>query len=284
MAAPRSLTYWRRKWQRRFGVLPPARTLAELDRWLKTPLGQALLDAERALLAPALRDLFGFHLLQLSISPSLELTDGSRIGHRFALGPRGLNGDSRLAGQADFHALPLPAESVDLIILHHVLDYSPNPHQVLREAERVLIPHGHLIIIGCNPYSSLGWGGRIAQVFSRAAQWRRQSLAAGRVEDWLTLLDLELVSVERGFFRPPINHEKLLNHLQWLDRWGKKLRLPGGGFYQMVARKDVCAMTPLRPAWRDTRVAPGLGTAGPARTPKASAANDRHKRTGFEDS
>ncbi|WP_111640860.1 class I SAM-dependent methyltransferase [Marinimicrobium alkaliphilum] len=284
MAAPRSLTYWQRKWQRRFGVLSPARTVAELDAWLQTPLGQALLKAEQALLAPALRDLFGYHLLQLSISPSLDLSESSRIGHRFALGPRGLNGQSRLAGQADFHALPLPSESVDLVILHHVLDYSPTPHQLLREAERVLIPHGYLVIIGCNPYSSLGLGGRIAQLFSRSAQWRRQSLGPRRMQDWLTLLDLDLVSLERGFYRPPVNNEKFLNHLQWLDRWGKRLHLPGGGFYQVVARKDVCAMTPLRPAWRDTRVANGLGAAGPLRSPKASAANDRYKRKGFEES
>ncbi len=59
-------------------------------------------------------------------------------------------------------------DSIDLVFLPHTLEFSADPHQVLRETERVLIPEGRVIILGFNPLSSLGlWrlfrrrGGRI---------------------------------------------------------------------------------------------------------------------------
>ena len=45
--------------------------------------------------------------------------------------------------------LPFANECLDLLILPHVLEFSSDPHQILREAERVLRPEGRLIISGC---------------------------------------------------------------------------------------------------------------------------------------
>jgi SAM-dependent methyltransferase len=38
----------------------------------------------------------------------------------------------------------------------HALEFHDDPHQILREVERVLIPEGELIITGFNPISI--WG------------------------------------------------------------------------------------------------------------------------------
>jgi ArsR family transcriptional regulator len=48
---------------------------------------------------------------------------------------------------ADMYALPLPAQSFDLVMLHMVLHFAVNPAQVLAEAARVLAPNGKLVIV-----------------------------------------------------------------------------------------------------------------------------------------
>lgn len=235
--------------------------IPEVSQWFETRLGAALLTEERQSLDKALNCLFGYHLLQLSVSPRLDLGELSRISHRFALHPQRAD-NPRLSALADFHQLPLPEESIDVVLLHHTLDFSPNPHQMLREAARLLIPRGHLVIVSFNPWSLFGVGRWIARFFSRKAYWRHQTLRLGRVVDWLTLLDVETVDVQQGFYRLPLQHPQALKYLHWMEGWGKKLRLPWGGYYVIVARKDRVGMTPLKIDWSQyqARPIPGLGT------------------------
>ncbi|MDQ2075705.1 class I SAM-dependent methyltransferase [Marinimicrobium sp. ABcell2] len=244
--------------RQRFGVVPLRQSLPDVEAWLETPLGQALLEQERMLLEPELQDLFGYHLLQMSVDPALDLTRGSRITHRFTLAPTTATQGALSPLVAEFHSLPLSAESLDLVLLHHLQDYSQTPHQLLREVARVLIPRGHLVIVGFNPWSLLGIGRWVARCFSDSPRWRHQSLRLGRVLDWLQLLDLELVKVNHGFYRPPIQRPGALRHLHWLERWGKKLPMFPGGVYIIVARKDLGAPIPLKPSWESVKTAPGL--------------------------
>src|SRR5690606_13995139 len=124
----------------------------------------------------ALQDLFGYHLLQLSMSPQLDLSDSSRISHRFSLNPLPGSSNAKLAALADFSQLPLAEESIDVALLHHVLDFSESPHQLLRETARVLIGRGHLVILGFNPLSLFGSYRWFARFVSRKPRWRYQAL------------------------------------------------------------------------------------------------------------
>jgi ubiquinone/menaquinone biosynthesis C-methylase UbiE len=104
----------------------------------------------------------------------------------------------------DSRAWPWPAESLDLVVLPHTLELARDPHDTLREVERVLVPEGRVVIVGFNPASL--WGLR------QSAGHLRQRLGLGgrlylpsdgefigypRVRDWLRLLGFE---VERGRF------------------------------------------------------------------------------------
>ncbi len=244
-------------WRRRFGVLPVQQGLEDMASWFETPLGQALLQAQKEQLSESLNCLFGYHLLQLGVSDKLEMSESIRIAHRFVLHPHRA-ARSPIGGLADFNHLPLANESIDAVILHHALDYTQSPHQLLREAARVLIPRGHLVIIGFNPWSLWGLGSRLARVFSAQARWRYQYLRLGRLLDWLNLLNFEAVEISQGFYRPPLPQPNAIRHLQWLESWGKRWRLPGGGFYMIVARKDHLAMTPLKPNWQPALPLRGL--------------------------
>lgn len=250
-----------RAWQRRrFGVPALHQSTSEMATWFDTALGQAVLTEERAALDSVLQDLFGYHLLQISIDPGLDVTSSSRITHRVSVAQREGRRSALSPLIADHRHLPLASESVDLVVLHHALDFSQTPHQLLREAQRVLIPRGYIVIVGFNPWSGFGLTRLFARLFSQNALWRHQSLRLGRLLDWLQLLDLEPDTVERSFFRPPFKHPGALQRLQWLDRWGKTLRLPGGAVYQVVACKDVGGAIPVKPRWEARpSTLPGLG-------------------------
>ena len=244
-------------WKKRFGVLPIRESVDDLTEWFETPLGKALLQEEQEAINDSLQCVFGYDLLQLGISGRLVLTTESRITHHFTLHSR-IEANSKISALVDFHHLPLAAESIDAVVLHHSLDYSQSPHQQLREATRIIIPRGHIIVLGFNPWSLWGLCASLMRIINSRPRWRFQYLRLGRLLDWLKLLDMEPVVIYRGFFRPPLVQENALKHLQWLERWGKRLRLPWGSFYIVVARKDHIPLIPIKPAWHKYRPLRGL--------------------------
>lgn len=226
----------------------PARSLPAISQWFASPVGKALLAREQRDIDELLPNLFGYHLCQLSVSPHLDLTGASRISHTFGLSPCAEPGVASQA-RADYRRLPLAPESVDVMLMHHALDFSPTPHQLLAEASRALIPRGFLVIVGFNPRSLLGlWHGCLRWGLG-SLQWRRQSLSQRRLRDWLALLELELVETRQGFFMPG-KHE----HTGPIEHWLRRLGSPAGGYYVLLVRKDVCAMIPLKPQWQTPKL------------------------------
>ncbi len=252
------LTRWA---DRRHGPRPLRETINGLADWDKTALGTALISEQRGQIDEILSGLFGYHLLELSCFDTNNLSDGSRINHRFRLSPAQLH---QVAAIANPEELPLASECLDVVLLHHVLDYSPHPHQILREANRTLIARGHLIIVGFNPWSLQGLHKLVAQWLGRGDFWRRRSLRSGRIIDWLHLLDCTPVQLERGFYRLPINHHSTLGRFEFWERLCRKLKLPFGGYYIIVATKDRVSMKPIKPSWKGINPIVGLGLGKPA--------------------
>ena len=239
--------------QRYWGVPSFEQVSLEIQDWFDSPLGQALLAEEKEAITDAVQNQFGYFLLHLGLEDCSQLTEASRISHRFCLHPH-TRQDNPPGALADFHQLPLPDDSMDLVLLHHSLEFSQYPHQVLREASRVLMPRGLLVIVVFNPWSFWGLWGRVARMFSRNTQWRHQYLSQSRLVDWLHLLEMQPVSVYRGYFRPPFSRPSLISHLKWLEpwgrKWGKRLGFPRGGFYMLVASKERIPLTLIKPRWQ----------------------------------
>lgn len=231
--------------------LPPLHSVqASLESWYETPLGQHLLAEQMRVIDEELSCLFGYHLLQLSVNRHVQLYRNSRICHCINLAPA-LSEEAlpEVDIYGDLQYLPLADESIDVTILHHVLEFSPNPHQLLREASRVTIPRGYIIIFGFNPHSLQGLIKPFARLLSSKPQWRYNTLSVSRVSDWLQFLDCNLVRQRSGFCNWPINNRRYLERtdagVRLLSRW----RVPFGNFYCLVARKDVAGLTPLKPKW-----------------------------------
>lgn len=234
-----------------------------LESWFDSELGRHVLEFERRLLDRKLPGLFGFHLMQLGISRQTMLFESSVIRHKFALA--GAPGAPGVSALAEPEQLPIESDSVDVVILHHALEFSENPHQLLREAARVTVPHGSLLIVGFNPWSAFGVRALIGRRFGHPV-WGSRLLGARRIADWLALLDFALDSTQYGFHSLPVNHAGVLQRFAGLDRLGERWSLPWGSIYVIHACKQVSPLIPLRQPRRRAR--PRIG-AVPLATPSA---------------
>lgn len=230
-----------------------------LREWYSQPLGRLLGIAEAQAIDEFLPTLFGYHLLVVDPPWEDDVLCGSRIPHHVFM-RRDADAQAGLYGAAD--ALPLATDSLDMLVLPHTLELTDDPHQVLREAERCLIPEGHVIVIGFNPFSCwgvrrflFGWRGQLP--------WSSHFISVTRIKDWLALLGFDTLSVRRVFYRPPLKRHGALQKLAFLDSLGRRGWLPGAAGYLLLARKRVAGMTPLRPRWRPRRRFVAAGIAGP---------------------
>ena len=203
-----------------------------LQNWLKTPPGQYLLDWEYAQFERVVADIFGYHALQLGL-PELNALQASRIPHRWVASPylpeldvdfainkvahqevnksyKAIKESKNIAFFTEFQALPFAENSLDLLILPHSLELSPDPHATLREAERVLVPEGKLIICGFNPLSLWGFKQKRSHLYQRLNVGDLYLPEAGefigyrRLRDWLRLLNFDVEPGHFGCYRPAV--------------------------------------------------------------------------------
>lgn len=211
-----------------------------MAQWWGSAEGKWLWRQEADLAEGWLAECFGYHAALAGLNADrLQELRGLRIPHHFSLGPRG--GD--VLAQLD--ALPLAAESVDLVMLHHVLEYALDPHQVLREVDRVLVTEGHVLLASFNPIGP--WGLRGWFNPSRKAPWYGHRLGRGRLHDWLGLLGYD------------IRAEGWAGHGCMSRRTGSGEALFGrpaarfwprlGMTHMLLARKRVSMPAPIRHRW-----------------------------------
>ncbi len=236
---------------------------AAAARWFGAEPGRSVLAAEQAVLRERLADRFGYHLVQVGVLPQVDLLGASRILQRCVVDLDGSGRDTGypiLRGRAA--ALPLDSDSVDVLLLPHVLEFEPRPHEALREAARVLVPEGVLFVCALNPWSLLGiW--RALRRHAGNAPWHGRFLAQGRLRDWLKLVGLELVSVDGLFFRPPLRNARILQRLTPMEALGRRLWSPLSGAFVLGARKRVARAAPIRPRFSYRPRLVGVSLAGP---------------------
>ena len=120
--------------------------IIDLDAWLQLPAGQYVKRWEENLFDQLTPDIFGYHALQVGL-PQIDALRASRMPHRWiAQEEAGRSfGNPRVAVLHDFAEFPFASQSLDLVVLPHVLEFAEEPHQILREVERILIPEGRVI-------------------------------------------------------------------------------------------------------------------------------------------
>ncbi|RYY93135.1 MAG: class I SAM-dependent methyltransferase [Comamonadaceae bacterium] len=221
-----------------------------MQAWLETPAGRYLRAWEQQQFDQAVVDLFGYHALQLGLA-EIDGLRSNRISHRWIATPQASAAPlpPRVALVADPAALPFQANSLDLVLLPHTLDLSPDPHDALREVERVLVPEGRVVICGLNPASLWGLRQRRTRLYERLGVGEpfmpasRNLISYRRLRDWLRLLSFEVESSRFGLYRPAMRSEAWLERLRWIDRLGDRWWPIFGALYFVVAVKRVRGMT-----------------------------------------
>ncbi len=226
------------------------------EAWLDTSRGQAVLSAEKTHINQAVTCLFGRSILQVGswgrglLSPAPHWRSG-------VLGP-----SEHVDVRCDLSALPLAGNSVDAVLLAHSLESAPSAHSLLREVDRALSARGQLLILGFNPHSFWGVWQWLLRRYP-ALPLNTRPLRSGRIQDWLRLLDYEVVECQRfGPQRQPP---------QWLQQPLRWLAPVTGWFapvYLIRARKRRIPANPVqRPVWQRSAVAgiDGVATRNSAR-------------------
>src|SRR5450830_317791 len=234
------------------------RSIIALDAWLHTPMGNYVRAWEQKHLDALTADIFGFNAVQIGM-PQINALQANRMPYRWLTDnclPTALSGglqegrDIPLVVAHDFSELPFASQSLDLVVLPHVLEFAAEPHQILREVERVLIPEGQVIICGFNPASL--WGirqtaGRMSGVHFLPQNAEFISLL--RLKDWLKLLNMEVNRGHFGCYAPPFTSSKWLHRFAFMEKAGNRWWPYFGAVYMVQAIKRVKGMHLVGPAF-----------------------------------
>jgi SAM-dependent methyltransferase len=231
--------------------------------WLQTGTGIGLLQEEARQVGLALDSIFGDQLLQLG------QWGGAGLFRQFARTRRAAVMDSTAGPGVDLVSalddLAIGTDSIDAVLLPHVLERSAEPHAILREVDRVLRADGHVVILGFNP---LGWWG-LRHYVSRKQfpAGTRRMISESGLRDWLRLLNFSVQASHFYHYSPPwlrhlppaghfptpaeVASGAVSAHVRPTGVWQRLTRRSAfASCYLLVARKEVFAVTPLRPAFR----------------------------------
>jgi SAM-dependent methyltransferase len=259
------------------------RAIIDWPAWTDSPPGRYVLEWEQTQLDRVVSDVFGYHALQLGL-PQLDALRENRMpcrglvldaasgasapyafprapgqaGNRYGNGAShgaaqgGLTGLPAPAGRStvwcDLLDLPFEAQSVDLLVMPHTLEFTSDPHRLLREAERVLMPEGQLIILGFNSLSL--WGARqsVGKMTGRPFVPESVDLIAfTRLKDWIKLLGFDLERGRFGCYRPPLASEQWLSRYGFMEAAGDRWWPIFGATYMVKAIKRVRGMRLVGP-------------------------------------
>jgi len=220
-----------------------------LQQWFSTSPGSELLHLEQECIARLQGNLFGHYLVGAGYG---ALISPSRVRTAVLLG-EGERRPGVLQVRGALTQMPLQSDAVDVVVLAHALDFTVDPHQVLREVERILIAEGRLILLGFNPYSL--WGvRRLLRIPRRVLPWSGAFISQRRVVDWLRLLGFEIERVERLMYRPPLRTSGGMRGIGFIEAMGARWWPPLAAVYVIQAVKRVSTLTLIQPPWKLNRV------------------------------
>lgn len=221
-----------------------------MRQWLATPFGQALLTQESRIVEAVLDGVFGEQCLQLGLwgEPNSFLKFARTQRSMCIADPYAAAEFGGPDAYGHLHRLPVASASVDAVLLPHTLDYSDaRSHAILREVDRVLRPHGQLLVLGCKPGGF--WGLRRLIPGAGLPPATDHLISDRRLSDWLQLLGMRIHGVTRYFFRWPLPGNKGATNQVWEDR-GRRFWPELAACYMLTAEKRVVTLTPMKKPWR----------------------------------
>ncbi len=175
--------------------MKPARiphTVTAPEHWSSMPWGEYYRETLEQQMKPWLAKLYGFHLLKIGNLSAEINTEACAISHQVNVSLAG----NPMQVRADPLHLPFAEKSVDACLLAHTLPWCSDPHRLLREADRVLIDDGWMILTGFNPVSLMGLR-KLVPVLRKGTPYNSRMFTLMRQLDWLALLNFEVLHYGR---------------------------------------------------------------------------------------
>ena len=151
--------------------------------------------------------------------------------------------ENTVVGQS--HSLPFAENSIDGFLLANELDFAQDPHEILREVDRVITQNGYVIISGFNPLSLAGIA-KFLPVKRENILHDARFFTSYRIKDWLQLLGFEIVEQRQVLFSTLFFQQRwkgaaklqhyLASYLPWCS-----------AVYVILAKKRVIPMTAIKP-------------------------------------
>lgn len=163
-----------------------------LFAWYETPRGKLLKQLETDYLERSITVSCKQIVLQIGgLGWENEFIDCSLYKNYTVLDAKNLGYEGARKIRAKSYSLPFQSDSVDMIILPHLLEFDAQRFQAIREVERVLKPEGILLVLNFNPWSvwvryQFLWDKKMSD------SWRGHFISQSRIVDWLKLLNFEV--------------------------------------------------------------------------------------------
>ncbi|KHT56161.1 SAM-dependent methyltransferase [Alteromonas macleodii] len=245
--------------------------------WNDFPAGEHIRHAVNAVCCDYAERIFGYHFAKLgSLSADINL-DTSPIRHHINHVPFSdlaseqphhnkakegfpnhnasgisLGSDKRepkisrentVVGQS--HCLPFAENSIDGFLLANELDFAQDPHEILREVDRVITQNGYVIISGFNPLSLAGIA-KFLPVKRGNILHDARFFTSYRIKDWLQLLGFEIVEQRQVMFSTLFFQQKWKGAVKLQDYLASYLPWCSA-VYVILAKKRVIPMTAIKP-------------------------------------
>lgn len=211
-----------------------------LFAWYQTPRGKLLKDLEAEYLKKSITVSCKQNILQIGgLGWESEFIDCSLYKSYTVLDAKGLGCDKAQKIQSKAYCLPLRTDSMDMIIVPHLLEFDTHRFQTMREIERVLKPEGLLVILNFNPWSlwvryQFLWDKKMAD------SWGGHFISRARVLDWLKLLNFE-VSMSSEFKLDSISSKQ-----GKLIKYGHAFFFTAYGIKAIKRRYNIIPLTPIK--------------------------------------
>lgn len=231
---------------------------AFLKTFYQSKVGQPLSLVEAEMIQGALKNVFGYFLLQVGCTSDQNWLSSSRVSYK-TLVDNCLSCEEAKQYQstivADLDYLPIKKDSIDVVFLPHTIEAVADPYHLLRQVDDLLIPEGRLILTGFNPYGCGILKLKMGQ--HRAGFQKANMVKISRLVDWLKLLGYDIEQLEIS----PTVCFLSQNYQAWsvLSKLGKMLSWLGletGNVYCISAIKRVSSPTPLGLNWKLSNLLP----------------------------
>jgi len=213
--------------------------------WKQLPNGPLVLETINRTLRHWTPQFFGYHLLKIGALSGEVDCSYSPIKHQVTIGKKAESTDII----SDIDDLPCLEHSVDVCLLSHVLEFTGDPHHVVREANRVLIPNGYLVITGYNPFSLAGLN-KLIPYRRQQSPWNERFFSSMRVKDWLHLMGYEILADDHYLYSSLGSNVSKGKLSQYWSRFAGKYLPKLGSVYIIVAKKRMLPLTPIKPKWK----------------------------------